>query len=56
MLDLVLDYFKTEFMIEQGDSGGPIFFKSDRAQVGLTSWGLGCARYVHFTIKKVIHC
>jgi trypsin len=28
----------------QGDSGGPIFFKSDRAQVGLTSWGLGCAR------------
>lgn len=27
----------------QGDSGGPIFFK-DGAQVGLTSWGYGCAR------------
>ncbi|CAG0915902.1 unnamed protein product [Notodromas monacha] len=27
----------------QGDSGGPIFF-SDGTQVGLTSWGYGCAR------------
>jgi trypsin len=27
----------------QGDSGGPIFFQ-DGAQVGLTSWGYGCAR------------
>jgi trypsin len=27
----------------QGDSGGPIFFQ-DGEQVGLTSWGYGCAR------------
>jgi hypothetical protein len=28
----------------QGDSGGPIFHPTSRRQVGLVSWGTGCAR------------
>ena len=30
----------------QGDSGGPLFQKIDNAyvQIGIVSWGLGCAR------------
>ncbi|EEH53111.1 uncharacterized protein MICPUCDRAFT_11334, partial [Micromonas pusilla CCMP1545] len=27
----------------QGDSGGPIVRKSDQRQVGVVSWGIGCA-------------
>ena len=27
----------------QGDSGGPLFVRSTGIQVGITSWGYGCA-------------
>ncbi len=38
----------------QGDSGGPLVLKGSNTQVGIVSWGSGCAKPYFYGILYIL--